>query len=322
METTHPLPDALPASPIDVDQLTERRMPSQTMGAYAPSSMPHVQQQRLECSQNKPQAFSDLVAGPSCLPDQEPAFVVHGNAKFFDTVTAARIVMSDERLKSNISPLEFDALSALDKVSIFQYQMSGNPEGQQHTGVVAQNLLAQLPNTVQRDPATGLLSVKLDMLVAYTLKGVQEAAKALRELDSRQRLGMHMLMQQQSAQNASQESKARGFSPTFIASDSEFDSNMSAADACILDRPNTSTPSDPASLSYSSFTDDSALVQLAELGGNNPGMPIKVASMLQQLGRQATWEAFLEAQTTTVLAKDGKARSRGGAFIALLKKQE
>ncbi len=51
-------------------------------------------------------------------------------------------------------------------------------------------------------------------------------------------------------------------------------------------------------------------------------MPIKVVKMLQQLGHQATWEAFLEAQTTTVLAKDGKARSRGGAFIALLKKRE
>lgn len=325
METTYPLPDALPASPIDVDQLTLQMMPSPTMGAYAPSSMPHVQQQQLEYSQNKPQEFSDLVVGPSCLPDWEPAFVVHGNAKFFDTVTAASIhVMSDERLKGNISPLEFDALSALDKVGIFQYQMSGNPDSQQHTGVVAQNLRSQLPNTVQQDPATGLLSVKLDTLVAYTLKGVQEAAKALRELDSRQRLGMHMLMQQQSAQNASQNSKARGFNPTFIHSDSESDSDMPAADACILEWPNTSTPANPALLTYTNFTDDSALVQhmMAELGGNNPGMPIKVANMLQQLGRQATWEAFLEAQTTTVLAKDGKARSRGGAFIALLKKQE
>jgi len=332
METTDPLPDALqtPASPIDIPQMTLQAMPSPTRGAHTSSSMPPVQQQ-LEYSQYQPQAFSDLIVGPSSLPGQEPAFHVLGSAKVSETLTAKHIhVMSDERLKSNISLSEVNALSALDRVGIFQYQMSGDPDSQQQIGVIAQNLRAELPDTVELDPATGLLSVKLDKLVTYTLRGVQEAAKALRELDTRQRLGMHMLMQQQSAENASQNSKAGSFNAAVVDSDgesdsdSESDSDMSTTDAFGFDQAGISTPPDPASTNYTSFTDDSALVQhmMAQLGETNPGLPIKVAKLLQQLGYQATWDAFLEAQTTAVLARDGKARSRGGAFLALLKKQE
>ncbi|KAL0044320.1 hypothetical protein WJX82_011427 [Trebouxia sp. C0006] len=61
---------------------------------------------------------------------------------------------------------------------------------------------------------------------------------------------------------------------------------------------------------------------MTQLGETNPGLPIKVGKLLQQLGHQATWNAFLEAQTTSVLARDGTARSRGGAFLALLKNQK
>jgi len=329
METTDPLPDALqtPASPIDIPQMTLQAMPSPTRGAHTSSSMPPVQQQ-LEYSQYQPQAFSDLIVGPSSLPGQEPAFHVLGSAKVSETLTAKHIhVMSDERLKSNISLSEVNALSALDRVGIFQYQMSGDPDSQQQIGVIAQNLRAELPDTVELDPATGLLSVKLDKLVTYTLRGVQEAAKALRELDTRHSLGMHMLhmlMEQQSAQNATHNSKTGSFNAAVPDSDSESDSDMSATDALDLDQMDTATPSDPASIHYSSFTDDSALVQhmMAQLGETNPGLPIKVGKLLQQLGHQATWDAFLEAQTTAVLARDGTARSRGGAFLALLKKQE
>lgn len=324
METTDPLPSAsqMPASPIDIPQMSLQAMPSPTRGAHASSSMPSVQRQ-LDYSQ--PQTFSDLVVGPSCLPGQEHALHVHGSAKVTETFTAKHIhVMSDERLKSNISLSEVDALSALDRVGIFQYQMSDDPDSRQQIGVIAQNLRAELPDTVELDPATGLLSVKLDKLVTYALRGVQEAAKALRDLDARQRVGMHMLMQQQSAQKASQNSKAGSFNATAIDSDIESDPDMSATDAVAVDQMDTSTPSDPASIHYTSFTDDSALVQhmMTQLGETNPGLPIKVGKLLQQLGHQATWDAFLEAQTIAILARDGTARSRGGAFLALLKKQE
>lgn len=131
-------------------------------------------------------------------------------------------------------------------------------------------------------------------------------------------------MQQQSAQNASQHHKADSFNAAVIHSDSESDSDMSATDAVDLDQMDTSTLPDPASIHYSSFTDDSGLVQhmMTQLGETNPGLPIKVGKLLQQLGHQATWNAFLEAQTTSVLARDGTARSRGGAFLALLKNQK
>ena len=326
METTDPMPNALqtPASPLDIPQMTLQAMPSPTRGAHASSSMPPVQRQ-LGYSQHQPQAFSDLAVGPSCLPGQEAAFHVLGSAKVSETITATHIhVMSDERLKSNISLSEVDALSALDRVGIFQYQMSGHPNSQQQIGVIAQNLRAELPDTVEMDPATGLLSVKLDKLLTYTLRGVQEAAKALRELDSRQRLGMHMMMQQQSAQNATHNSKAGSFGAAVIDSDSDSDSDMSATDAFSHDQLDTSMLPGPASIHFTSFTDDLALVQhmMAQLGETNPGLPIKVNKLLQQLGHQATWDAFLEAQTTAILARDGTARSRGGAFLALLKKQE
>ncbi|DBB05724.1 TPA: hypothetical protein ACH3X1_012325 [Trebouxia sp. C0004] len=326
METTDPSPNVsqTPASPIDIPQMTLQAMPSPTRGAHASSSMSPVQRQ-LEYSQGGSQAYSDLIVGPSSLPGQEPAFHVLGSAKVSETLTATNIhVMSDERLKSNISLSEVDALSALERVGIFQFQMIGDPDSQQQIGVIAQNLRTDLPDTVELDPATGLLSVKLDKLCTYTLKGVQEAAKALRELDARHRLGMRMLMQLQSAQNASQNSKAGSFNAAVVDSDSESDLDMLAADAFGFDQVGTYTHSGPASIHYTRFTDDSALVQhmMAQLGETNPGWSIKVAKLLQQLGHQATWDAFLEAQTTTILARNGTARSRGGAFLALLKRQE
>ena len=327
METTDPLPSAsqAPVSPPNIPQMALQVMPSPTRDAHASSSsMPPVQRQ-LDYSQQQPEAFSDLVVGPSSLLGQKPALHVDGSAKVTGTLTARNIhVMSDEQLKSNISLSEVDALSALNKVGIFQYQMTGDPDSRQQIGVIAQNLRAELPDTVALDPATGLLSVKLDKLLTYTLKGVQEAFQALKELDSRQRLGMHMLMQQQSAQNASQHHKADSFNAAVIHSDSESDSDMSATGAVDLDQMDTSTLPDPASIHYSSFTDDSGLVQhmMTQLGETNPGLPIKVGKLLQQLGHQATWNAFLEAQTTSVLARDGTARSRGGAFLALLKNQK
>ena len=82
---------------------------------------------------------------------------------------------------------------------VFQYQHKGDPLGQEQIEVIAQNLLKDLPDTVERDPLSGLLSVKLDKLLAYTLEGVPEAGRALKELNAKQPLGLLILMRQQSA---------------------------------------------------------------------------------------------------------------------------
>lgn len=335
METTTPLPVsiAVPASLPDIEQMAIEAMPSPIRHTGASPLPADAAFQQPNFGRSRPQTFPELIVGSSSQPDQGLVLTVHGDARLHGTVTATSFLfMSDARLKHNISPLQVNALDALGEVCICQYQMNDDPSGQLQVGPTAQNLRKQLPDCVQQDPATGLLSVKLDKLVMYTLKGVQEAGEFLKELDARQRLGMSLLiimMQQQFAQHAPQSSGPSSMSSSSFfnqTGDSEdhADSDMSSADAFTSERGDPPTSANAAPSPHASFRDDSAMVRhiMAELGEANPGMPVKVGKMLRQLGRQVVWDAFLEAQHTFIPAKDGTARSAGSTFLALLKKQE
>ena len=91
-------------------------------------------------------------------------------------------------------PSRLPEVQLQDPVDVFEYQHKDDPLGQEQTGTIAQNLLKELPDTVVRDPASGLLSVKLDKLLAYTLENVHEAGRALKKLDAKQSLGLSILM--------------------------------------------------------------------------------------------------------------------------------
>ncbi len=325
MIVKHPAPSIAPIPPSSPDfaQMALDVLPSPTADAPGPSQHPIGQP---DFSQGQPQTLSDLTVGPSSLPGQEPALVVQGNAKVYGTVTAANFdYMSDERLKKNISPMHDDALDALEQVGIFRYQLNNDPIDRQHIGVLAQNLQKCLPDAVELDAATGLWSVKLDRLVVYTLKGVQEASTALKALDTRQRLGMAMLMQQQATQatSAQADSSDAATGHGDKAESANADSPMAAAPSDPSPSP-PETESSAAATLYTSFSDDRAMIQhiMSELREANPGMPVKVGQLTEKLGRKAVWETFLEALHTSLPAKGGKTRSPGSTFLLLLKQKE
>ena len=329
MPASTPAPTSLP----DIEQMAREAFPSPTRHTCASPLPADAAFRQPDFGQSRPQTFPELTVGPSNQPDQATVLNVHGDARLYGTVTARNFLFtSDARLKNNISPLQVNALDALGEVGLFQYQMNDDPSGQLQVGPTAQNLRKKLPDCVQQDPATGSLLVKLDKLVMYTLKGVQEAGKLLKELDARQRLGMFLLiimMQQQFAQHAPQSSGSSSMSSSSFFnqtadSEDDADSDMSSADAFSSERGDLPASANAASTPYASFCDDSALVRhiMAKLGEGNPGMPVKVGKMMRQLGRQVVWEAFIEAQHTFIPAKDGTARSAGSTFLALLKKQE
>ena len=310
-------------------------LPSPTRDA---PSLLHAPVPQPDLNQGLPQTVSDLIVGPSTMLGEGPALVVHDDVKVDGLVTARGIrIMSDERLKTDIVPAHVDALSALAKVSVFEYKLTADPLSQHEIGVVAQNLRKVLPDTVEQDAATGLWGVKLDKLVIYAVKGIQEANTALEELHAKVQnlqIGLSVLMQQQAMHDSSPQHSATSSSistlQNFYDSDADDDCHMlpalNAGSATNLNSApaDTEQPSISSSSCFSCFPDDTALVQhiMSQLGEANPGMPVKVHKLLHQLGRDATWKAFLEAQHSRMPAARGKTRSPGSTFLLLLKKQE
>ena len=279
----------------------------------------HDELQQADFNQGQSQVISDLIVGPSNFPHEPTALHVQSNAKVVGVVTARGFnFFSDERMKNNIVPSELSALSALEKIGVYQYQMNQDPQGDKEFGVLAQELRHHLPDTVELDAATGFLKVKLDKLLVHVLKGVQEANEALKHLDAKQPMGMPVMIQSALVSHESNSAGSEGNVNTNSAVDSS-DASMSDADA-----DNSPQQVSPMPTVIPAFKDDIAMIQhiMAELGEKNPGMPVKVHKLLDVLGRTVVWETFQHAQKTSVLAQDGEPRSPGSAFFILLKQQQ
>ena len=84
----------------------------------------------------------------------------------------------------------------------------------------------------------------------------------------------------------------------------------------------TQPPSESAQLSYTSFEDDATMIQhiMLNLGEDLDNLQVKMGKLVHQLGREQVWDAFLEAQSTSLLKQDGSKRSPGGTFFVLLQK--
>lgn len=333
-QAEQPPPTAISDNHLWATQIPLESLPSPTRGPSFSSQTP-IQQP--DFSSGHSQHLSDLTVGPSNTSATEPPLLVKGNAKITGTLTTGSIrVMSDKSLKHNINPLDVNGLAKIDKIQLASFQWRNDPSGQSTIGVLAQQLQEVLPEAVEVDKATSLLSVKLDTLVMYTLKGVQEAHALLKELNDRQPLGMSLLMNAQQ-QDAQQSKSAQGLFPNLdnpwgfandsgneIDSMSEADTEMSLCDPTLTA---TSAQSVEASSSApspaASFSSDSAIIKhiLSKLGESNPGMRAIVLRLLKQLGKDATWRTFLDLQNTRLLQQDGTPRSPGSTFLHLMKKR-
>lgn len=225
-----------------------------------------------------------------------------------------------------------------ERVDVFQYQHEDDPLGQEQTGLIAQKLSHELPDTVVGNPATGSLSIRLDNLLAYAIKGVQEACSALEELDAKQPMGMSMLMQQQS--NSTIQTIDTSLAPKHTAPDSQ--SNAHSNDETPLPANNSiSMPPDTSSdleivpvetqpplapLSHTSFADDVTMIQhiLLTLGEDthNPKVQDNIVKLVHDLGQAYVWDVFCAAQHTSLLKQDGTKRSPGGTFFTLIQKRK
>ena len=307
MECTQAMPGVMPvaATQEDYQQLALEAMPSPTREAGA-SNM-HIGLQQPDFAQDMPQTIPDLVVGPSRLNGDATALNVESNARVRGVVTAAGFnTISDQRVKNNIRPAKSSALASIDQISIYNYELKINTAGQQEIGILAQQLQEILPDAVEQDAENGLFRVKLDKLIMYTLKGVQEASQALKRLDAKQPLGMPLLMQSaHDSTHAIDDALPKNTTEHLTNSNSINDVNMSTEDATSSTQESglASAPS-----AYSNFPNDKAMIQhiMAELGERNPGMPVKVGKLLQELGHHNVWEAFVQAQHTVMLAQDGK----------------
>lgn len=225
-----------------------------------------------------------------------------------------------------------------DRVNVFQSQHKDDPLGQKQTGDIAQKLFNELPDTVVSDPATGLLLVKLDQLLAYAIKGVQAACSALKELDAKQPTGMSILMQQHS--DGSTHKIDTSLAPKHTAPDLYSDAHSDGepplpASTAVSVPPDassdienssmeTQTPSVP--LSHNSFEDDATMIQhiMLSLGEDldNPKVQDNIGRLVHDLGQAYVWDAFCAAQHTSLLKQDGTKRSPGGTFFTLIQKRK
>lgn len=328
-----PLPVA-PAPLPEPQQLALEWFPSPSRVASTPRQIfPEAQTPDPQTAQ-----VSSLIVGTSTSlrDDQQPLVMQDGDLKAYGTVTAQSIhIMSDQRLKHEILPLDIDAVDILSQLHIMQYKLIEDPQSQRHIGVIAQDIEKVLADAVHRDSATDMKSVKLDLLQFVTMRALQHFLPLLMKLDEQHRLGLSLLMhtqQQAAAQPATNPYQQNLSASNIYMSDSESESethmstigdldmeNPSNSPGCHSDAPQTSSNS-----SAPHDFKDAAMVahMLAALGEDNVGMPVIVLKLLRKLGRETAWSAFQQATFTGLPAADGKARSPGSTFLHLLKKQE
>ena len=282
---------------------------------------------------------SSLIVGSNTSLDEQPILLQPGDLTASGKVTAQGYqIMSDRQLKDEILPLDIDAVAILRQLKIVQYKYKNDAQERPQIGVVAQDVAQVWADVVDDDSATGLKSVRLDLLYFATMRALQHFLPLLTELDKQHRLGLPLLMHAQQRAAAQQAIKpcqdslsARvQCSDAMSDSDSGSETHVSAIGNLGIEHSIDSSGCHPkanqASVSSElpGFKDDAAMVAhiLAALKEENEGMPVVVRKLLNKLGRESVWSTFQEAQYTTLPAADGKARSPGSTFLHLLKRQE
>lgn len=91
---------------------------------------------------------------------------------------------SDARLKTNIAPAEVDALDVVNGLNVMSFDWIKTGK-HCDAGVVAQQVKQVLPELVAESEETGKLSVKLNLMIPYMLKAIQELSDRVDELEGK-----------------------------------------------------------------------------------------------------------------------------------------
>jgi hypothetical protein len=97
------------------------------------------------------------------------------------TLTTGKVIMySDERLKTDIRPIE-NALERVDKLKgVYYHWKDDNKDKTQQIGLIAQDVQQQFPELVNTDK-NGILSVDYPKLTAILIECVKDLKKQLSE---------------------------------------------------------------------------------------------------------------------------------------------
>lgn len=86
---------------------------------------------------------------------------------------------SDIRLKKNIEDCQVEALSTLRRFQFKEFDWVIDEENHVDIGLIAQQIMEFAPNLVYENPDTGVLSLKMDQFILYTIKAIQELSNEI-----------------------------------------------------------------------------------------------------------------------------------------------
>lgn len=107
-----------------------------------------------------------------------PSYTLHVVGNVY--ASADFVTPSDERLKSNITPIT-NALNTVSSIYAYEFNKVGDTE--LHSGMLAQELEVVLPHLVRTD-ANGIKHVIYDKLIPYLWSSLQELRKEVEDLKS------------------------------------------------------------------------------------------------------------------------------------------
>ncbi len=127
-----------------------------------------------------PAHFPYLSVGDVHLDTSHKVLTVQGSATVSGDVTATSLHQtSDQRAKCNIFPANLCALSIIQQIQIYQYDLKRNPSGQKQLGVLAHEVRHLFPDAVKTDGSSGLEQVNSHSMMYLAIKAIQQLSSQL-----------------------------------------------------------------------------------------------------------------------------------------------
>jgi len=153
-----------------------------------------------------PTHFPYLSVGDARLDTSPKDVTVQGSATVSGDVTTTSLHQtSDQRAKCNILPANHCALSIIQQIQIYQYNLKQNPSGQKQLGVLAHEVCHLFPDAVKTDDSSGMEQVSSHSMLYLAIKAIQQLSCQLsvHRACTNGRLGLSLLaaggMSEQSA---------------------------------------------------------------------------------------------------------------------------
>ena len=124
--------------------------------------------------------FPYLSVGDAGLDTSPKVLTVQGSATVSGDVTTTSLHQtSDQRAKCNILPANDCALSIIQQIQIYQYNLKRNPTGQKQLGVLAHQVRHLFPDAVKTDDSSGLEQVNSHSMMYLAIKAIQQLSSQL-----------------------------------------------------------------------------------------------------------------------------------------------